>query len=252
MYDGGAMSTEDGVATQAPEAGSRQVHISFTAAGVWEGVRATLPVGLGIFSYGIVFGVLAGQVGLSVVESLLMSGIVFAGSSQFAVLGLWTAPLPVAAIVLTTLVVNLRHLLMGAALRPWFVRLTPVQRYVSLYFLNDESWALTMGRFNRGGRNGAFLLGSGLVSFAAWTGSTLAGQLLGNVLPDPRVVGLDFAFTAVFIGLLVGFWRDRRDLLPWGVAAAVAVVAALLLPGKWYILAGGLAGSLVGALRSDS
>ena len=95
-------------------------------------------------------------------------------------------------------------------------------------------------------------MGSGLVAFVAWTGATIVGQTLGSALQDPRALGLDFAFSAVFIGLLVGFWKGRGDLLPWGIAALVAIVAALWLPGKWYIVAGGIVGSIVGAIKSDN
>jgi len=225
---------------------------AFDRAGVNEGARQSVPVALGIFAYGLVFGVLAHQAHLSVLESLLMSGIVFAGSSQFAVLGLWVAPLPVAAIVLTTLVINLRHILMGAALTSRMAHLKGWQKYLSLFVMTDESWALTMGYFARGGRKSAFLLGSGLMAFLAWTGATLVGETAGSVLQDPRAIGLDFAFSAVFIGLLLGFWKGRRDLLPWGVAAVVAIFAALWLPGKWYIILGGIAGSVVGAVSNDS
>ena len=225
---------------------------SFTVEGLIEGVRQTIPLGISIFIYGLTFGVLARQVGLSPVEAFLMSGLVFAGSSQFAALGLWIAPLPVVAIVLTTLVVNLRHLLMGAALKPRFEGLKTWQKFLSLYCLNDESWALTMGNFARGSRNGAFLLGSGIISFIAWTGSTLTGHLLGSVLDNPAEWGLDFAFVAVFLGLLMGFWTGKHDLMPWAVAAIVAVIAALYLPGKWYILFGGLAGTIAGGLQNDN
>ncbi len=223
----------------------------FDRAGVIEGARQSVPVALGIFAYGLVFGVLAQQAHLSTLELLLMSGIVFAGSSQFAALGLWVAPLPVAAIVLTTLVINLRHILMGAALRSRLAHLRSWQKYLSLFVMTDESWAVTMGYFAKGGRNGAFLLGSGFMAFLAWSAATLVGQSAGSALQDPRAIGLDFAFSAVFIGLLLGFWKGRRDLLPWGVAALVAILAAWWLPGKWYIILGGIAGSIVGAVGND-
>jgi 4-azaleucine resistance transporter AzlC len=193
--------------------------------------------------------VLARQAGLSPLEATLMSGLVFAGAAQFVALGLWTVPLPVVAIVLTTLVVNLRHVLMGASLRPWFARLSARKAYGSVYFMVDESWALTMRELAAGGRDVAFLLGSGLLLFGAWLASTLAGQLLGAVVRDPARWGLDFAFTAAFVALLVSMWRGRSDLVPWLVAAAVAVAAAHWIPGKWYILLGGIAGSLAGAMR---
>jgi 4-azaleucine resistance transporter AzlC len=176
---------------------------------------------------------------------------VFAGSSQFVALGLWAAPLPVLAIVLTTLVVNLRHVLMGAALRPWLSRLPAPLAYTVAFLMVDESWALTMGDVAAGSRDLAFLAGSGLLLFVAWVGATVVGVTAGAALGDPARWGLDFAFTAAFVALLVGMWRGRRDLAPWVVAAAVALAAAHWLPGKWYILLGGLAGSVAGALLYD-
>ncbi len=228
--------------------------ITFTRAGALAGARQAVPIALAVSAYGLVFGVLARQTHLSLLEALLMSGVVFAGSAQFVALGLWSAPhlpLPIAAIIGATLVVNLRLLLMGAALRPWFARLPPRAAYVSVFFMADENWALTMAQFARGGRDGAFLLGSGLTLFVAWLGATLIGSLLGGAIGDPTRFGLDFAFTAVFIALLAGLWRGKGDLLPWVVAAAVAIAGAHLLPGKWYILLGAVAGSLVGAWRYD-
>lgn len=225
---------------------------TFTMEGVLEGARQMIPLGISIFIYGLTFGVLARQVGLSPIEAVLMSGLVFAGSSQFAALGLWFAPLPVATIVLTTLVVNLRHLLMGAAIKPRIAGLKWWQKYLSLFLMNDEGWALTMGNYAKGSHNGALMMGTGIVSFAAWVGATIVGHLLGSVLNDPSEIGLDFAFTAVFIGLLVGFWKGKRNITPWAVAAIVAVIAALYLPGKWYILLGGVAGTIAGGLQSDN
>jgi 4-azaleucine resistance transporter AzlC len=231
-------------------AGQSAGRLWFAWSGVLAGIRLSLPLGLSTFAYGIAFGVLSRQAGLTVAESMLMSSFVFAGASQFAVMGVWATPLPVATIILTTLIVNLRHLLMGAALAPYYAGLSPLTRYLSVFFLTDENWALTMAEYGRGNRNGALLLGSGLTLMVAWSGATLTGQLVGAVIDDPARWGLDFAFSAVFLALLVGMWRGKTDLLPWLVAAVVAVVAQRLLPGTtWYIVLGGLAGSLVGALR---
>lgn len=222
--------------------------VTFTARGLLVGVRRSAPLAVSVFAYGTVFGVLARQAGLSLVEALLMSGLVYAGSAQFVALELWVMPLPVLGLVLTTLVVNLRHLLMGAALRPWFSRLPAIKAYPSLFLLGDENWALAMGEYERGQRDGAFLLGSGLTLYCAWLSATGLGYLAGAVVQDPTRWGLDFAFTAVFTALLVGLYKGRRDLVPWAVAAGVAVVAEQFLPGKWYILLGGIAGSVVGAV----
>ncbi len=225
--------------------------VTFTWRGALEGAKRCLPIEISGFAIGLVFGTLAGQAGFSVVEAALMSALVFSGAAQFVVVGLWASPLPVATIVLTTLVVGLRHLLMGAALGPVFSKLSPLKAYGSVFFMADENWALTMGEFAKGRRDAAFLIGGGLLMFAAWTVSTLVGGLFGSAIEDPARWGLDFAFTAVFLALIVGMWKGKSDLLPWTVAAAVAVAAHRWLPGEWYILLGGLAGSLAGAVRRD-
>lgn len=223
--------------------------LRFSAAGLLAGARRSLPLALSVFAYGLVFGVLARQAGLSVLEAALMSGLVNAGSSQFVALGLWQAPLPIGTIILMTLVVNLRHILMGAALRPWFAELPAMPKYGSLFFLGDENWALTMRELDSGGRDAAFLLGSGLPLFAAWSSSAVVGALLAAELTDPARWGLDFAFAATFIALLTGMWKGRTSVLPWLVAAFVALASSYWLAGQWHIVLGGLAGSLVGAWR---
>jgi 4-azaleucine resistance transporter AzlC len=227
------------------ESGER---VTFTLAGALAGARKCLPVAISGSVIGLVFGTLAGQAGLGAGEAALMSVLVFSGAAQFVVLGLWASPLPLATIALTTLVVGLRHVLMGAALATVFSKLPPLKAYGSVFFMADENWALTMGEFAKGRRDGAFLLGGGLLMFLAWSGSTFVGGAFGGAVEDPARWGLDFAFSAVFLALISGMWKGRSNLLPWTVAAAVAVAAHHWLPGQWYILLGGLSGSLAGAV----
>src|SRR6266576_4159329 len=223
--------------------------ITFTLAGALLGAKRTIPLAISGFAIGIVFGVLARQAKLSIVDALLMSGLVYAGASQFVALSLWTAvPFPVTTIILTTFIVNMRHLLMGASLRPWFANLSPWKVYTSVFFMVDESWAMSMSDFAKGGRDAGFLFGSGFILYLAWVSSAVIGRTAGAWIQNPVQWGLDFAFTAVFTALLVGMWKGKSNLLPWVVAAVVAVAAAHWLPGKWYILLGGVAGSAVGAI----
>jgi 4-azaleucine resistance transporter AzlC len=225
--------------------------MTFTLAGALLGAKRAIPLAISVFAVGIVFGVLARQAKLSVVDALLMSGLVYAGASQFVALSLWTAiPFPVTTIILTTFIVNMRHLLMGASLRPWIANLSPWKVYTSVFFMVDESWALTMSDFANGGRDAGFLFGSGFMLYLAWVSSAVIGRTVGSWIQNPAQWGLDFAFTAVFTALLVGMWKGKSNLLPWVVAAIVAVAAAHWLPGKWYILMGGLAGSAVGAFMN--
>lgn len=212
-------------------------------------MRLFVPVALSIAAYGLVWGVLAGQAGLSALEVLLMSGLVFAGASQFVALDSWTGTdLPVLGIVITTAIVNLRMLLMTATLQPLTTHLPRWQALASVYLVADENWAMTMARVGKPHGTVGFLVGSGVCSWIAWTGSTLAGRLLGAVIDNPQAYGLDFAFTATFIALLLGMWKGRSDLVPWIVAALAAIITARLVPGNWSIMVGGLLGSFAGAV----
>jgi predicted branched-subunit amino acid permease len=195
--------------------------IAFTRRGALAGMRAALP--------------------------LLLSDLVCAGTAQFIALGVWHAPLPVASLIATTLVVNLRHVLMGPALRRWLGRLPAPLAYGSAFFLTDESWALSLRELQAGRTDAAFLPGTGVALAVFWTGSTVLGHVAGALLPDPAHWGLDFVFAASLIALLTGLWKGRATLRPWLVAAVVAVIAAQLVPGQWYIVLGGLAGGIVGA-----
>jgi 4-azaleucine resistance transporter AzlC len=223
--------------------------IAFTRAGLLAGVRQTVPLAASAFAFGLAFGVLARGAGLRLAEVALMSTTVFSGTAQLVALGLWATPLPSTPILVATLIVGLRHLLLGATLRPWLASLPPRRAYGMLFFLTDESWALSLREFGAGRRDAAFFLGSGVTMAVAWIGGGILGRAGGDWLTDPARWGLDFAFTALFVALLVGSWRGRGDLLPWAVAAGVALAAHRWLPGQWYILLGALAGSGAGAWR---
>jgi 4-azaleucine resistance transporter AzlC len=223
--------------------------VTFTLAGARRGARAILPIAPGAVAFGLVYGFLAGERGLTALEIGLSSMIVFAGALQFLALELWGEPLPVLSLVLGVLVINLRHVLMGPALLPWLSQLRPAQAYGSLFFLADEVWGVSVAEQRRGGRDAAFLLGAGLMLYACWVSSTVLGRAVGDLSHLIRDWGLDFLTTAFFVALLAAFWRGRGDALPWLVAGGVAIAAKWGLPGTWYIVLGAVGGSLVGARR---
>jgi 4-azaleucine resistance transporter AzlC len=224
---------------------------NFSRFGAISGTRQAIPLAASVFLVGMVFGVLARHAGLTLLETLLMSALVFAGASQFVAVGLWALPIPVAAIVFTTLIVNLRHVLLSAALRPWFRDLSHLRVYGSLFFMVDESWALTMGQIRAGTRDRAFLIGAGFLMYLSWVTATGTGYLAGTAIGDLSRWGLDFAITAIFMALLIGMWRGRSDLWPWLVSAAVAIITWRFLPGTWYIVCGAVSGTVTGALVDD-
>lgn len=218
----------------------------FTGNGVRRGIQAAIPMGIGVAVYGLVFGLLARQVGLSIAENLLMNVFVFAGAAQTASLDLWTYPLPILSIVGTTLLINLRLILLGAAARPWLRRLPNREVYPILHVMADEGWAVVMNARRRGERDIGFFLGANLFVALCWLPSIVVGYVAGGGVGDPAAVGLDFAFTTVFAATLFSGYRTRFDLVPWGAAGSAALFAWWLLPGTWYVLVGGVTGFLVG------
>lgn len=215
------------------------------------GAHACIAVCISVAAYGVVWGVLARGTGLSLLEVIMMSGLVFAGSAQFVALDLWTATpatLPIGPLILAALIVNLRYLLLTATLRPLFRHDQQLKGALVMGIVSDETWAMTVGEMARGRGTVAFLLGGGVLAYCTWLATTVIGHTLGSAIDDPARYGLDFAFTATFLALLLGMWKSKADLVPWIVAALAAIVSARLIEGSWYILIGGVVGSLAGAL----
>jgi 4-azaleucine resistance transporter AzlC len=229
--------------------GAQVQAIEFVSTGIRRGFVEGTPIALGVGGYGIVFGVLANQARLSTAEAALMSATVLAGAAQLIAIELWEPSIPVVPIIWTVFVVNLRYLLMGAALRPWFRQLSPLQRYGSVFFVADENWALTMDELASGSRRGAFLLGSGLAIWVFWILATVVGATAGGRIGSPAEYGLDFVLTGVFVAIAFGLWNGRSSVLPWISALVIAVVTAQVFPGRWYILFGGVAGGFAEVLR---
>lgn len=109
-----------------------------------------------------------------------------------------------------------------------------------------------MGKLQPGSHQGAYLLGSGLAIWLFWVVATIIGAIAGGVIGRPSQYGLDFVLTAVFIAIAVDLWDGKSSLLPWITAFGIAVLSAQYLPGRWYILLGGVAGSFVEVIRFDS
>jgi 4-azaleucine resistance transporter AzlC len=213
------------------------------------GALSILPLLVAVVAYGLLFGTLAAQKGLSPLETALMSALVFAGAAQFVAVEIWTSPPAIVLLAATALMVNLRHVLMGAALAPFLKGWSRRQIYAGLFFMTDENWALALRHTARAPLTPAYYLGLALPLYLGWITCTTLGAIFGGFLQDPARYGLDFAFTAVFLTLLASLWKGKRSLVPWLASALVAVAAHALLSGVWYIVLGGLAGTLAGALQ---
>lgn len=213
------------------------------------GAAASTPVLLGIVPYALVLGAQAAQKGLSIVEVPLMTGLNFAGGSEFAAIQLWTSPPHVLLIAAITLLVNSRHFLMGAALAPFLRHLPKRKALPALFLMCDESWALGLADAKRRAASGlrpafslAYYAGTALPFYLAWVIFTTCGAALGPVLGNVERYGFAMAFPAVFLVLLRGMWKGFAAARPWLVSLVVAAATYLVVPGAWYVATGALSG----------
>lgn len=213
------------------------------------GVGRIWYMALGAIPFGMAFGALATQKGLSIGEVVLMSLIVFAGSAQIVSMEIWNDPIPVVTILTLTFLVNARHILMGAALAPALRSHHPLKVHIALYFMTDQSWALSMQRKSEAPLSLWFYLGLSIPLICVWSSSSYAGAMLGQLIADPKQWGLDFAVAAVFLTMLCGFWQGRKtSFLPWIMACIVAVGMYEIAGGAWYIISGALAAMITRAI----
>lgn len=217
-----------------------------TAADVRGGFWRILPISLFVFVFGLAFGVAALQSDMAVVEVMVMSITIFAGTVQFAALDMWGAQVPILPLLLTTLAINSRMLLMGASLYPW-MRLVPARRrYASLIALSDANWAMSLNDLQQGRNNLGTLVGGGIALWSCWQAGTLAGLLLGSGIEDPRRIGLDMVMGCFMLSMVMVGKRNLRKSLAWCVSAVAAYAAYRWLPANTHVIIGALAGGTVG------
>ena len=197
---------------------------------------------------GLLWGTLAAGKGFSALEAMLTSVFVYAGAAQFVAVDMWREPLPIFLLIATTLVVNLRHVLMSASLSRHIGNINARWRIALMYILTDESWAITERRAQSNVIDLGYVLGTFLPLWPTWFLCSFIGAVVGNSLGDPAVYGLDFAFSAIFITIIMGFWKGPRTAAVIVASGTAAVVAKLFLPGAWYIMAGGVVGVLIAAV----
>ncbi len=213
------------------------------------GIRAELPIVIGVTPFGMIYGVLALASGLPQGLAQGMSSIVFAGSAQFIATGLFATATPALVILLTTFMVNIRHLLYSASLAPYVAHLPLGWRAGLAYLLTDEAYAVTILHYTQNEGSPAhkhwFFLGAGLTLWTFWQASTAVGIFLGAQIPASW--SLDFTLALTFIGIVVPTLRDRPHIAAALVAGAVAVVAHEL-PYQLGLMAATLSGIATGLI----
>jgi 4-azaleucine resistance transporter AzlC len=212
------------------------------------GAKATFPLIVGAIPFGIIFGTLAEPSGLSAAGALAMSIIVFAGSSQFIVLGLLAAGAALPVIIATTFVVNLRHILYAANLVPKVRHLPQRWRILMAFGLTDETFAAVSSRYLKQDDISEahwFYLGSFCAMYGNWVLCTAIGVALGEIFPDMTQWGLDFAMSVTFIGMVVPYLKNKPMWAAVIVAGSMAIATAAL-PHKLGLIIAALSGVAVG------
>ena len=214
------------------------------------GVRDELPIVAGVVPFGMIYGALAVGAGMSPAVAQAASAIIFAGSAQFLTAQLIGTGAPAAVIIVSAIIVNVRHLLYSASMAPYLRPLRPLWRWGLAYLLTDEAYAVAITRFRSQQARGLpmphrhwYLLGAGLTLWGSWQASTAVGVIFGARVPAGW--GLDFALPLTFIALVIPAIRERAEVAA-AVAAGTVAVAAAGMPFKLGLMLGVLAGIAVG------
>lgn len=215
-----------------------------------EGVRTVAPVLLGVVPFALVAGVAAASAGLSLLEAMGMSVIVFAGASQLAALDLLSQDAPLAVVVVTAAVINLRMMMYSASIAPHFRSVSARWKAVLSYLLTDQAYALSLTRYGEDDEIDRkwFYLGIAATLWVVWQLGTLAGVLLGAGVPDSW--GLEFAVPLVFLAVLVPALEDRASVVAGVVAAGVAIAGGGL-PLNLGLLVAAAVGITVGMIFEE-
>lgn len=214
----------------------------------WAGVRAELPLILGVVPFGMIYGVVAVNAGMPAEAAQAMSAIVFAGSAQFAAAQLVAGGAPTVVLITTIFILNLRHALYSASIAPYMKHLSALWKAGLSYLLTDEAYAVTILNYEEDSDKTHahwFFLGAGLALWTSWQLSTAAGILLGTVIPTSW--SLDFAAALTFIAMTIPLLRDKAAVVA-ALAAGTVAVLAYPLPYKLGLVLAAITGIAAGMI----
>ncbi len=204
----------------------------------WQGVRDELPLMLGVVPFGLVFGVLGVESGLTQIQTILLSSILFGGASQVVFAQLWAAGVPTLIVGSSVCVINIRHMLYSASMASHLRHLSLSWRMLLGYLLTDEAYAVSIRRFTneRPGRFQHFhLLGSGILLWMGWQTSTIAGVVVGETIPESW--SLSFAIPLTFIAVIAPIMHTRAEIAAAIIAGSLAIVGQPLPWNLWLVIA---------------
>lgn len=213
------------------------------------GLRRIGPIIISASPFGVLFGAVAVEHGLTIGEATLMSAVVYAGASQLVGVNLFDQHLPAWVVILSIFAVNFRHILYSAAIARHIDSLSPWQKAINFFMLTDPHYAEIERQVHVGQPiTFGWVLGLGVGLYVPWLALTYAGCILGAFIGDPKSIGLDVLLPVYFLGLVMGF-RHRANWLPVVVASSLGSMLAIRFVGSpWHVSLGALAGIVVAAL----
>ncbi|MBO0663832.1 AzlC family ABC transporter permease [Jiella sp. CQZ9-1] len=214
----------------------------------YDALRELMAVLPAVMPFGIVYGAVAAQEGLSIWQTLGFSGVIYAGASQLAALQLMGLGAPIWSVLLTVLALNFRHVLYSASISRHLGAFSGRQKALGFFLLVDPLFGVSEVRAARTQLTPTYYFSYGLVLYASWLVSTLIGATFGGLISDPAALGLDFVLPVYFLGLVMTF-RKRHLFYPVaGTSLVVSVLAYKLFGPPWHVSLGGLAGIAVAAV----
>jgi 4-azaleucine resistance transporter AzlC len=214
----------------------------------YAGTRDIAPMIIAYAPIALLWGTVAASQGFSPLQALIMSAWLYSGAAQFVSLDLMKAGVPVTLVVFAIVTVSLRHVLMSASISRHLKGFSKAKASLLLFWLTDEAWALMERRALDRPLSPSYFAGVAIPLWPTWFCFSTLGAWLGTAVGDTTRYALDFAFAAMFIAVLAGFWKGPRTALVLVASASVAVASKLMLPGAWYIILGGLAGMAIAVL----
>ena len=216
-----------------------------------KGVKDCIPTLLGYLSIGIAAGVIQKTAGLSITEITLISLILYAGSAQFIAAGMIAASSSLTAIIITIFFVNLRHILLSAALAPYFRHLSPLRNMLVGSLLTDETFGVAISEAAKKKQiSEKWMHGLNITAYLNWLIANLAGAFLAQWISNPKKFGLEFALPAMFIGILIltmlGRSKIKLDIVVAIIAVFIAVGSSFMLSSSMGVIVATIIASTVG------
>ncbi|MBD9372884.1 AzlC family ABC transporter permease [Rhizobium sp. ARZ01] len=213
-----------------------------------EGMRIATPVCISAAPFGALFGAVAVANGQTIAEAALMSLTMFAGASQLVGIELFGQKIEPWIIVLSIFAVNFRHILYSAAIVPYVRHFTLIEKFFAFFLLTDPQFAETVN-WGESGRRVSFwwYLGYGAMIYVPWQVLTVLGGIFGQLIGDPKLIGIDVLLPIYFMALVLGF-RKRPNFLPIvAMSGAASVIAYHTVGSPWHVSIGAVAGMLLAA-----